>query len=327
MILALIAILVGFAILVWSADRFVDGAAATALHAGMPSLLVGMVIVGFGTSAPEMVVSAMAALDGNPELALGNALGSNIVNTGLILGATAMVTPLVVHSKIVRRELPLLLGIGALFGALLWNGSLSRTESLLLLAGFFALIGWSIYSALSGRGDALEQETEQELAEPSMSLGKAIFWLLAGLLLLVVSSRILVWGAVEIATALGVSDLIIGLTIVALGTSLPELAATVVAARKGEFDIAIGNVVGSNMFNILAVAGIAGSIMPMPELLPEVLTRDWPMMMGLTAALFLMAYGFRNKGRITRLNGALLVVAFTIYNVWLVLDVMASRIA
>ncbi len=327
MILALIAILVGFAILVWSADRFVDGAAATALHAGMPSLLVGMVIVGFGTSAPEMVVSAMAALDGNPELALGNALGSNIVNTGLILGATAMVTPLVVHSKIVRRELPLLLGIGALFGALLWNGALSRAESLLLLAGFFALIGWSIYSALSGRGDALEQETEQELAEPSMTLGKAIFWLLAGLLLLVVSSRILVWGAVEIATALGVSDLIIGLTIVALGTSLPELAATVVAARKGEFDIAIGNVVGSNMFNILAVAGIAGSIMPMPELLPEVLTRDWPMMMGLTAALFLMAYGFRNKGRITRLNGALLVGAFTIYNIWLVLDVMASRIA
>ena len=327
MILALLAILVGFAILVWSADRFVDGAAATAIHAGMPSLLVGMVIVGFGTSAPEMVVSAMAALDGNPELALGNALGSNIVNTGLILGFTAMITPLVVHSRIVRRELPLLLVIGLLFGALLWDDALSRNESVLLLVGFFALIGWSIYTALSGRGDALEHEAEQELAENTMPLGKAIFWLAAGLLLLVLSSRILVWGAVEIAHALGVSDLIIGLTIVALGTSLPELAATVMAARKGEFDIAIGNVVGSNMFNILAVAGIAGAIMPMPELLPEVLTRDWPVMMALTAALFLMAYGFRNKGRITRINGALLVLAFTAYNIWLVLDVVASRIA
>ncbi|RCW62911.1 cation:H+ antiporter [Marinobacter nauticus] len=319
---ALLAILGGFVLLVWSADRFVEGAAATARHAGMPSLLIGMVIVGFGTSAPEMVVSAMAALDGNPDLALGNALGSNIVNTGLILGVTALVAPIAVHSKIVRRELPLLFAIGLLSGALLWNGALDRPEALLLLVGFFGLIGWTIFTALRGRGDTLETESEQELSAHPMTLGKAIFWLVVGLVLLVVSSRILVWGAVTIAQALGVSDLIIGLTIVALGTSLPELAASVMAARKGEHDIAIGNVVGSNMFNLLAVVGIAGLIAPMPVLSPDVLIRDWPVMMALTAGLFVMAYGFRGEGRINRIEGTLLLIAFAAYNTWLVLTVV-----
>lgn len=321
MTLALLAILGGFILLVWSADRFVEGAAATAKHAGMPPLLIGMVIVGFGTSAPEMVVSAMAALDGNPELALGNALGSNIVNTGLILGVTALVAPIVVHSKIVRKELPLLFVIGLVSGALLWNGSLSRVEAIVLLLGFFGLIGWTIFTALRGRGDALEAETEAELVKHSMPLGRAIFWLALGLILLIVSSRILVWGAVSIAQTLGVSDLIIGLTIVALGTSLPELAASVIAARKGEHDIAIGNVVGSNMFNILAVVGIAGVISPMPHISDEVLTRDWPVMMAMTVALFVMAYGFRGQGRINRIEGALLLSAFTAYNTWLVFTV------
>lgn len=321
MTLALLSILGGFILLVWSADRFVEGAAVTAKHAGMPPLLIGMVIVGFGTSAPEMVVSAMAALDGNPELALGNALGSNIVNTGLILGVTALVAPIVVHSKIVRKELPLLFVIGLISGALLWNGSLSRIEAVVLLVGFFGLIGWTIFTALRGRGDALEAETEAELVEHSMPLGRAIFWLVLGLILLIVSSRILVWGAVSIAQTLGVSDLIIGLTIVALGTSLPELAASVIAARKGEHDIAIGNVVGSNMFNILAVVGIAGVISPMPHISAEVLTRDWPVMMAMMVALFVMAYGFRGQGRINRIEGALLLTAFTAYNTWLVVTV------
>jgi len=191
MALALLAILVGFALLVWSADRFVEGAAATAKHAGMPSLLIGMVIVGFGTSAPEMVVSAMAALDGNPDLALGNALGSNIVNTGLILGITALVAPIAVHSKIVRKELPLLFVIGLVSGLLLWNGALSRVEALVLLAGFFGLVGWTIFAALKSRGDALEGEIDQEMVAHPMPLGRAIFWLVVGLLLLIVSSRIL----------------------------------------------------------------------------------------------------------------------------------------
>lgn len=321
---ALLAILGGFVLLVWSADRFVEGAAAAAGHMGMPSLLIGMVIVGFGTSAPEMVVSAMAALDGNPDLALGNALGSNIVNTGLILGITALVAPIAVHSKIVRRELPLLLAIGLLSGALFWNGSLDRAEAWLLLAGFFGLIGWTVFTALRGRGDTLEAETEQELVAHAMPLGRAIFWLVVGLVLLVVSSRILVWGAVTIAEALGVSDLIIGLTIVALGTSLPELAASVMAARKGEHDIAIGNIVGSNMFNLLAVVGIAGVIAPMPSLSADVMTRDWPVMMALTAGLFVMAYGFRGEGRINRIEGTLLLMAFAAYNIWLVSSVVSG---
>lgn len=325
MLMASLAILVGFVLLVWSADRFVEGAAATANYAGMPPLLIGMVIVGFGTSAPEMVVSAIAALEGNPALALGNALGSNIVNTALILGVTALVAPIAVQSKIVRRELPLLFGIGLLVGGLLWNSALSRVEAIVLLAGFFLLVSWSIYSALRsrGQGDALETEFSDEITEHAMPIRKAVFWLLAGLVLLIISSRILVWGAVTIAESLGISDLIIGLTIVALGTSLPELAASVIAARKGEHDIAIGNVVGSNMFNLLAVIGIAGVINPMTDIAAEVMSRDWPVMMGLTLALFVMAYGFRGPGRINRWEGSLLLVAFAAYNSWLVATVVS----
>jgi cation:H+ antiporter len=324
MTLAVLAIIGGFALLVWSADRFVEGAAATAQHAGMPSLLIGMVIVGFGTSAPEMVVSAMAALDAKPDIALGNALGSNIVNTGLILGITAMVAPIAVHSKIVRRELPLLLMIGVLAGALLWDNTLSRLESTLLLAAFFGLIGWSIYAAMGSREDVLGTEIEQELSAHSMSLGRALFWLAAGLVLLIVSSRILVWGAVDIAQALGVSDLVIGLTIIALGTSLPELAASVIAARKGEHDIAIGNVVGSNMFNLLAVIGISGVIAPMQSITPAVLSRDWLTMMAMTIALFVMAYGFRGEGRINRIEGVLLLMSYVAYNAYLLITLTSA---
>lgn len=320
---AVLAILGGFVLLIWSADRFIEGAASVAKHAGMPSLLIGMVIVGFGTSAPEMVVSAMAALDDNPNLALGNALGSNIVNTGLILGITALIAPIVVHSKIVQRELPLLFVIGAVFGLLMLGGALTRIEAVVLLVGFFALVGWTVFTSMRNRGDALETDTEQELNAHPMPLGKAVFWLVVGLLFLLVSSRILVWGAVTVAQTLGVSDLIIGLTIVALGTSLPELAASVIAARKGEHDIAIGNVVGSNMFNILAVVGIAGTITPMPALSPEILQRDWPVMMVMTAGLFVMCYGFRGgQGRINRIEGGILLLAFAAYNAWLVISVI-----
>lgn len=321
MLLAVLAIFGGFVLLIWSADRFIDGAAATAKYAGMPSLLIGMVIVGFGTSAPEMVVSAMAAFDGNPELGLGNALGSNIVNTGLILGVTALVAPIAVHSRIIRKELPLLLLISGLIGVLLWNNALSLVESLLLLVGFFGLIGWTVFEAMRYRGDMLANEMERELQVHAMSLRTALFWLVAGILLLIVSSRILVWGAVSIAQTLGISDLVIGLTIVALGTSLPELAASVIAARKGEHDIALGNVVGSNMFNLLAVIGIAGVIAPMQSITPEVLTRDWPTMLAMTAALFVMAYGFRGQGRINRFEGLLLLLSFIAYNTYLVLTV------
>jgi cation:H+ antiporter len=318
MILYLLAIIAGFVILVWSADKFVEGAASTAKHLGMPSLLIGILIVGFGTSAPEMVVSAIAAMEGNPALALGNALGSNIVNIALILGITAIVAPITVNSKIVKKEIPLLLLIVLASGYLLFDNTLTFNEGLILLFGFFSLIGWSIFAAIKGKGDTLESEMDDELIEHAMSLKAGIIWLIIGLVLLIASSRLLVWGAVGIATEFGVSDLIIGLTIVALGTSLPELAASVIAARKGEHDIAIGNVVGSNMFNILAVIGIATVIAPMNNIPFEVLQRDWIVMLSLTIALLVMAYGFKGKdGKITRIEGTILIVCYVAYNTYL----------
>ena len=324
MLLALVAVIGGLAVLVWSAERFIDGAAGTATHFGMPPLVIGMVIVGFGTSAPEMVVSAFAALDGSPNLVLGNALGSNIANIGLILGITALIAPISVHSEIIRRELPLLLLIGAVVGAILWGASLTRIEAALLLTGFLLLIGWTLVNALRARGDSLESEMSQELAQHSVPLKRALFWLAAGLILLIISSRVLVWGAVTIAQTLGVSDLIIGLTIVAIGTSLPELAASIIAARKGEHDIAIGNIVGSNMFNLLAVIGIAGMIAPIPAIPPEVMSRDWPVMMASTVALFVMGYGLRGQGRINRLEGGILLAAFIAYTAYLVLSTVSA---
>lgn len=317
MILPILAIILGFVLLLWSADRFIDGASAVAGHIGLPSLVIGMVIVGFGTSAPEIVVSIMAALEGNPELALGNALGSNIYNVGLIIGVTALIVPIAVHSTIIRRELPLLLVFGAVAGVFFWNDQLDRLESLLLLLGFFGLMAWTTWTALRGRGDPLAVETEQEHASHAMTLGRALLWLLVGLALLLVSSRMLVWGAVSVASALGVSDLIIGLTIVALGTSLPELASAIAAVRKGEHDIAIGNVVGSCMFNLLAVVGIAGVIAPMEALSAEVMLRDWPVMMAMVVALFIMGYGVRGKGRINRIEASVLLLGLVVYNGWL----------
>ena len=318
MFLFLGAIIAGFAILVWSADKFVEGAASTAKHLGMPSLLIGILIVGFGTSAPEMVVSAIAAMEGNPALALGNAIGSNIVNIALILGVTAIVAPITVNSKIVKKEIPLLLLIVLFSGYLLSDNTLTLTEGIILLFGFFALIGWSVFAAIKGKGDALESEMDKELIEHDMSLKAGIIWLIIGLVLLIGSSRLLVWGAVGVATEFGVSDLIIGLTIVALGTSLPELAASVIAARKGEHDIAIGNVVGSNMFNILAVIGIAIVISPMNNIPLEVLQRDWIVMLVLTIALLVMSYGFRAKnGVINRVEGTILILCYVAYNTYL----------
>jgi len=318
--LPMVAILSGFVLLLVSADRFVEGSAALARHLGLSPLLIGVIVVGFGTSAPEMVVSALAAWGGNPALALGNAFGSNIVNTGLILGFTALVAPIHVRSSIVRKELPLLLAIGAISGLLLLDASVSRFDGVLLLAGFVTLVGWTVWSAIRNRVDALGPEIESKLAKHPMSFRAALIWLLVGLVLMISSSRLLVWGAVETAQALGISDLVIGLTIVALGTSLPELAASVIAARKNEPDIAIGNIVGSNMFNLLAVVGIAGVIEPARDLAGEVLYRDWATMITMSVVLFAVAYGFRGPGRINRVEGVLLLTMYSAYNVYLVLS-------
>ncbi|OGU01930.1 MAG: calcium/sodium antiporter, partial [Geobacteraceae bacterium GWC2_55_20] len=248
MTLSICALVAGLALLVWSADRFVEGAAAVARHFNVPSLLIGMVIVGFGTSAPEMVVSAIASWQGNPGIALGNAYGSNITNIALILGLTAVFSPIVVHSRVLHKELPVLLVVTGFALFLMSDNELSRLDGWLHILVFSVLIGWSILQGLRVRRDALGEDIESELIEHHMPLGRAFIWLTVGLVLLIASSRLLVWGAVNIAHFFGVSDLIIGLTVIAVGTSLPELASSIIAIRKNEHDIALGNVIGSNLF-------------------------------------------------------------------------------
>ncbi|MFT4629386.1 MAG: cation:H+ antiporter [Arenicella sp.] len=217
-----------------------------------------------------------------------------------------------------RRELPILLAISILFGLLIWDLSLTRFESFVLLLGFFVLVCWSIYAGLKQRGDPLDIEISQQLSQQKMSLKRSMGWTIIGLIILIISSRVLVWGAVTLAEAFGVSNLVIGLTIVAFGTSFPELATSVIAARRGEHDIAIGNVVGSNMFNLLAVVGVAGVIEPMKSISPNVLIRDWSVMIILTIVLLIMAYGFNRQSRINRVQGTVLLCSYIAYTAYLV---------
>ena len=310
LLLSIVAVLGGFVLLVWGADRFVHGAAAFARNLGVSPLIIGLTIVGIGTSAPEILVSAVAAWQGNPALGVGNALGSNITNIALVLGITALILPLNVQSQTLNREYPVMFMIMLLALWLLSDGELERMDGIILLIGLVIMVIWMISLGKREKFDPLEAEFAQEIA--FISTGKALFWLAVGMVILLASSRILVWGSVNIAQAMGISDLIIGLTIVAIGTSMPELAASVMSVLKKEPDIAIGNVIGSNMFNLLAVLGLPGLIQP-HTLEPEILTRDFPWMIGLSIALFAMAYGFRDKGRINRIEGALLLISYITY--------------
>lgn len=324
MLMAIGAIIAGLVLLVWSADKFVEGAAATAKHLGMPTLLIGMVIIGFGTSAPELAVSAMAASDGNPGLALGNGYGSNITNIALIVGLTAIIAPIAVHSQVIRKELPLLLVLTLIAGAQLLDGELSRLDGGVLLGVFAAVMGWSIYQGYQGKEDPLAGDTETEMIAHPMPLKSSIIWLVVGLVLLIVSSRILVWGAVTIAQSLGISDLIIGLTIVAIGTSLPELASALAAVKKNEHDLILGNILGSGIFNTLAVVGLAAVIEPL-SVAPEVLYRDWTLMFGLTLALLVMGFGLTGwRKLISRVDGALLLLVYVGYTGYLFSTMAAS---
>ncbi|HIE55798.1 MAG TPA: calcium/sodium antiporter [Chromatiaceae bacterium] len=328
MLVFLAAVITGLALLTWSADRFVAGAAGLARALGISTLIIGLTVVAFGTSAPEMLVSVMAAWQGNSGIAIGNAIGSNIANMALVLGITAIIAPLAVHSKTLNREFPLMLGIMLAVMAMLWNGQLTRLNGVMLLAGMATLLLWTIHLArTSPADDPLIAEYEKEIPE-AMPKGRAWWLLLGGLVLLLISSRMLVWGAVGIAREFGVSDLVIGLTIVAVGTSLPELAASVMAARKGEDDIAVGNIVGSNLFNILAVLGIAGTIGP-GGFDPLLLVRDFPLMVALAVALYLMARGFHRTGHgvIQRWAGLVLVSVFIAYQAGLFFDAAQGAVA
>ena len=309
--LFLIAIVAGFVLLLWGADRFVLGASATARNLGVSPLLIGLTVVAFGTSAPEILVSIAAAWDGQPGLAVGNAIGSNIANVGLVLGATALIAPLTVHSETLKREFPILFVTMLVALALLADGMLGVLDGVLLLAGLGLMLYWMTGLGARQReavADPMESEYADEIPS-AMPMTRALLWLLVGLATLLVGARALVWGGANLAAWFGVSDLVIGLTVVALGTSLPELAASAVSAYKNEHDIAIGNILGSNMFNLLAVLGLPGVIHP-HILDPQVLSRDYPVMIGLAVALFAMSYGFRGPGRINRLEGAVLLAAY-----------------
>jgi len=315
MLLFSAAILVGLALLIWSADLFVDGASSIARNMGISPLIVGIVIIGLGTSAPEMLVSGVAAFQGNPGLGIGNAIGSNITNITLVLGFTAILYVLPVHSSLLKKELPLVLATAILAWGLLADGFFSRLDGIILIITLVIVFSWMIISAkkASEDHDPLIDDTIEELPE-KLDKNKALIWTVGGLALLLISSKMLVWGASNIASEMGISDLVIGLTIVAIGTSLPELAATISSARKGETDLAVGNIVGSNLFNTLAVLAIPGLVQPLK--VPDgVLDRDMPIMIGLTVLLLLFSFGcFKNsRFKINRGKGIILFLAFVAY--------------
>lgn len=309
------AILVGLFLLIWSADRFIEGASNIARILGISPLIVGMLIIGFGTSAPEMIVSATAAFKGNPSLGIGNALGSNITNITLVLGLTAIFFVLPVHSRLLKQEIPLVLSTAVLACLLMADGFFSRLDSIILIIVMFLVLLWMVYSATKDRNthDPLVDETLVELPD-EMPLKNSIFWTIFGLIILLVSSNLLVYGASNIASALGVSDLVIGLTIVAIGTSLPELAATISSARKGETDLAVGNIVGSNLFNTLAVLPIPALIEPL-DIPAGVLDRDSWVMLAATVILIVFCVGPSRESRykLTRSKGILLLAGFFAY--------------
>jgi cation:H+ antiporter len=313
MMLYLTAILAGFLLLVWGADRVVLGASAIARHIGVSPMLIGLTVVGFATSLPEIFVSATAALAGAPNLAIGNALGSNVANIGLVIGIAALTHPLASGSSTLRRELPVMLAVSILPAVLFPDGVLSRLDGWLLLVGLVAFMIWIVRLGRSTHGiDPIEAQYAAELPS-GVTLGRASIAVLIGLVTLLAGANALVWGSESVAKALGISDLVLGVTIVAVGTSLPELAVSIVSARKGEHGLALGNVIGSNAFNLLAVIGVAATIEP-ARLEPDAVKLHLPVMVGFTLAFFFIAYNRDNVMRVGRLAGGALFVAFCCYH-------------
>ena len=312
LLLLCFALLVAFLILFWSADQFVYGAAATARNFHMSSMLIGLTVVSLGTSAPEVFVAVASAVDGAPGLAVGNAIGSNIANTGMVLGITALLVPLPFRVEVLRRDLPVLMGVTVCAGIVLLNQYLGVLDALFLTAGLLLFL--HRLASEHRRTFSMEKAAEiQELEQiPKMSTQKGLFVLIYSLLFLLASAELLVWAATEIAIIMGVSELVIGLTVIAVGTSLPELVVSVTSAFKGQTDIAIGNIVGSNIFNILLVLAIPGYIHP-TDLGFEILWRDYLLMFMMTLLLVLFAYASKTKARISRLEGAFLLFIWIAY--------------
>lgn len=319
MLEAIVLLCVGLVLLVWSADRLVYGAAALARNFGVAPLVIGMTILAMGSSAPEMMVSATAALAGKTDTAVGNVLGSNIANIALILGITALLKPLSISSTIIRRELPLMLGVTVIAGLLLWDNYLGRMEGAFLAVLFILFLLAMLKISRANKNDPLMENQEEEIPT-GVSNSSALIWVFIGLGLLLYSSDMVVESAVTIAKYFGMSDLVIGLTIIAVGTSLPELAASIASIYKGEDDMAVGNIIGSNVFNILAVMGIPGLLNP-SVLSPLAMSRDFYVMLALSVLLLLMALGKRR--RINRVEGGILVLCFIAYQAYLFLNVSA----
>lgn len=325
LILPLIALLIGLALLVWSSDLFIDGAASTAVHLNISPLIIGVVVLGFGTSAPEILVSILASLDNSPGLAIGNVVGSNIANIGLVLGVTAMISPIIIKSSLLKREFPIVLGISIIGILLMLDQDLDLFDGIVLLVLLVLVMFWMIrMNKKMDPSDPLAEETIDEVAEMAqLSMKKSLGFLVIGLVILMASAKMMVWGAVEIAEFFQVPDVIIGLTIVAIGTSLPELAAAITAAKKGEADLMIGNILGSNLFNLLAV-------MSMPAILaPSVIEHttlmiDYPIMLALTIAMLLVALPRKGKAVITKFEGSVLLLSFIGYMILLYFRTVAS---
>ncbi|WP_376697105.1 calcium/sodium antiporter [Wenzhouxiangella sp. EGI_FJ10305] len=322
--IAVLQLLAGFVLLIWAADRLVAGASACARNFGVSTLIVGLTIVGFGTSAPEMIVSAMASLEGKPSLAIGNALGSNIANIGLILGLTALIYPLRVESATIKREVPVLAVIMLLTLFLMWDLQFSRGDGIILLIGLAALIGGMVMLGLKSGGEDPMSIALAEEVPTGMPTRTAVLWTLVGLVLLPLSAHVLVKGAVTLALLAGVSEAVIGLTVVALGTSLPELAAAAASAYKREDDLAIGNILGSNMFNLLGVLGIAAVIHPM-IIEPVLLNRDLLVMFAISALLLLMAWRRKGHGLINRPAALVLFAGYLGYQTWVIWEAVLAR--
>jgi len=312
MLLFSAAIVLGLIFLILSADRFVDAASVIAQRTGLSPLIIGMLIVGIGTSAPEMLVSALAAMQGNPGLALGNAYGSNITNIALILGLTALLSPIPVQSGILRKELPVLCIVTAASIGLLWDGHLGLFDSALLVVALLALMVWLVRTGQESP-DSFTEEAEANAQAHLPKMGHTGVMLFLSLAVMMAASQGLIWGAEGLAKAAGVSDLVIGLTVLAFGTSVPELASSLVAARKGQHALALGNVIGSNLFNTLGVVGIAGLISP-SVVEPDLLTRDLPVVAALSLSLFVIGMGWRGRmGRINRVEGVILLAVYAGY--------------
>ena len=313
MLVNLLLVIAGLVLLIWGADRFVHGAAATARNLGIAPLLVGLTVVAFATSAPEILVSIVAALQKEPGLAIGNAIGSNIVNIGLVLGLTAMIRPIKLESATLRREMPALLAVSLLTVSLFLDTFLSRVDGIVMLTGLVIVMVWLARLGLrSGERDPLALDYAAEIPS-DVSMPMAIVWLIVGLGTLLIGAELLVDGAIGIAKLLGVSEVVIGITIVAFGTSLPELAVSLASALKKEYGLAIGNIVGSNIFNLLALIGIAATIHP-SALAPTVLSLHIFVMVAFTLVLFAMTYDYDGKSQLSRLEGLALFTAFIAYD-------------